>query len=51
MVTGPVSLPERTAIVMYGSVSLRKYTGPIHGLPRLALLERGLLRAVLAGAR
>ena len=30
-VTGPLSPPERTAICMYGSVSLRKYTRPYHG--------------------
>ena len=45
-VTGPDSPPERTAIVMYGSVSLRKYTGPNQVLPGLRVLERGLLRAV-----
>ena len=40
-VTGPVSLPDRMAMVMYGSVSLRKYTGPNHGLPFLALRNAG----------
>ncbi len=40
-VTGPVSLPERIAIVMYGSVSLRKYTGPYQGWPRFALRNAG----------
>ena len=35
MVTGPVSAPERMPIVMYGSVSLRKYTGPTHGCAAL----------------
>ncbi len=40
-VTGPASPPERIAIVMYGSVSLRKYTGPCQGCPRLALRNAG----------
>ena len=34
---------------MYGSVSLRKYTGPNHGCPRRALRNAGSLRAILAG--
>ena len=33
--------PSGCAIVMYGSVSLRKYTGPNQGWPRLALRNAG----------
>ena len=33
--------PSGCAIVMYGSVSLRKYTGPNHGWPRFALRNAG----------
>ena len=40
-VTGPCSPPERTAIVMYGSVSLRKYTGPNQVCPGFALRNAG----------
>ena len=41
MVTGPVLPVDRTAMVMYGSVSLRKYTGPIQGWPRRAPTNAG----------
>ena len=41
IVTGPVSPPDRTAIVMYGSVSLRKYTGPNHVWPGFASRNAG----------
>ena len=40
-VTADFSPPERMATVMYGSVSLRKYTGPYHGWPRRGWVKAG----------